>query len=152
MRRSVLARALIAPLAWDRAGLTRALAGNPDAARVLASIEAYEHAWLAAKQEACEATRVRDELSERVLAARCYWANFVFEFILLTGLVALAVWPMMKGLQPWRWAATQHRMRSQSAARSLTAPSPAAPRHARPSCSPFRAAITPVPTSPATIT
>jgi tetratricopeptide (TPR) repeat protein len=60
----------IEPLAWDRAGLTRALANSPDSARVLASIAAYERAWVAAKQEACEATRVRDELSERVLDAR----------------------------------------------------------------------------------
>jgi hypothetical protein len=56
--------------AWNRAGLTRALATSPDATRVLAGLDAYQTLWVTARREACEATHVRNELSEGVLAAR----------------------------------------------------------------------------------
>ena len=59
-----------AAFAWDRDGVARALQASPDAPRVLARIEAYERAWRAARRDACEATHVRAELSERVLDAR----------------------------------------------------------------------------------
>src|SRR5690606_28254589 len=41
-----------------------------DAPRVLARLAAYERTWHAVRREACEATHVRHELSERVLDAR----------------------------------------------------------------------------------
>ena len=59
-----------AAFAWDRDGIARALHASPDAARVIARIEAYERSWLDARRDACEATHVRAELSERVLDAR----------------------------------------------------------------------------------
>ncbi|MHC4475787.1 MAG: hypothetical protein ACYTEL_09075 [Planctomycetota bacterium] len=40
----------------------------------------------------------------RLRQAKRYWANLVFEFLFLSGLVWLALWPMLRGKQPWRWA------------------------------------------------
>ena len=56
--------------AWDRAGLVSALGASPTGPRVLAALEGYEGTWRAARRDSCEATRVRGELPERVLAAR----------------------------------------------------------------------------------
>jgi eukaryotic-like serine/threonine-protein kinase len=57
-------------IAWDRDGITRALASTIDGPKVIASIERYQRDWLGARRKACEATRIRKELSERVLDAR----------------------------------------------------------------------------------
>jgi eukaryotic-like serine/threonine-protein kinase len=59
-----------APLAWDRAGLMRALGGQPDESQVIAGIDRHATAWRTARREACEATHIRNELSTRVLDAR----------------------------------------------------------------------------------
>jgi tetratricopeptide (TPR) repeat protein/predicted Ser/Thr protein kinase len=60
----------VEPFAWDRDGVTHALAQSTDGPRVIARFEAYERAWVAARRDACEATHVRSELSERALDAR----------------------------------------------------------------------------------
>jgi tetratricopeptide (TPR) repeat protein len=60
-----------APPPWDRSALDRALAPRPQmAARIQTGLETYWRAWNATRREACEATHVREELSERVLDAR----------------------------------------------------------------------------------
>ncbi|MEO7092623.1 MAG: tetratricopeptide repeat-containing protein kinase family protein, partial [Polyangiales bacterium] len=56
---------------YDRAAIQGALAGRGDlAARVSTALDGYWAAWTGARQEACEATHVRHELSDRVLDAR----------------------------------------------------------------------------------
>jgi len=56
---------------WGRAAIARALGGHPDiAARFTTGLDDYWRTWSATRREACEATHVRHELSERVLDAR----------------------------------------------------------------------------------
>jgi len=43
-------------------------------------------------------------LEKRIQQAKWYWANIVFEFVFLSGLVWFAVWPIIKGRGPFRWA------------------------------------------------
>lgn len=52
-----------------------------------------------------EAMGVYDYLFERRLQqAKWYWANHVFEFIWLVGLIWLALWPLIRSSPPWRWS------------------------------------------------
>ena len=56
---------------WDRLAIEAALSRRPDlATRFTTGLDDYWRTWTAARHEACEATRVRHELSERVLDAR----------------------------------------------------------------------------------
>ncbi|CAN5235267.1 hypothetical protein BH11MYX1_BH11MYX1_07650 [soil metagenome] len=58
-------------IAWDRVAITRTLRDRPEAAaRITAGLDAYARNWLISHRDACEATRVRGELSERVFDAR----------------------------------------------------------------------------------
>lgn len=53
---------------WDRGAIEAALSGRAD--RFTTGLDAYWRTWTATRLDACEATRVRHELSERVLDAR----------------------------------------------------------------------------------
>ena len=43
-------------------------------------------------------------VQQRITKAKRYWVNPLFEFVWLSGLVWLAMWPAIKGSRPWRWA------------------------------------------------
>jgi len=43
-------------------------------------------------------------LEKRLQQANWYWANLVFEFVFLSGLVWFAVWPIIKQKSPFHWA------------------------------------------------
>lgn len=43
-------------------------------------------------------------LENRIRQAKWYWANLVFEFVFLSGLVWFAIWPIIRRKRPWRWA------------------------------------------------
>jgi hypothetical protein len=43
-------------------------------------------------------------LARRVQQSKWYWANLLFEFLLLAGLAWLALWPAIRRCPPWRWA------------------------------------------------
>ena len=56
---------------WDRTAIEAALSGRAElTTRFTSGLDAYWRTWTATRREACEATRVRHELSERVLDAR----------------------------------------------------------------------------------
>jgi hypothetical protein len=43
-------------------------------------------------------------LKERLRQAKWYWANLLFEFVFLSGLVWFTLWPTIRRKRPWLWA------------------------------------------------
>jgi hypothetical protein len=83
--------------------------GEATASRVEALLEKTDEAfgaWLRARSpEGYAYHKVEDYFFERRLQqAKWYWANLVFEFLFLSGLVWIALWPALRGKEPWRWA------------------------------------------------
>jgi hypothetical protein len=43
-------------------------------------------------------------LKKRLQQAKWYWANILFEFVFLSGLIWFAIWPIIKRKNPFHWA------------------------------------------------